>query len=97
MAQSDLFVLSSRWEGLPTVLIEALACGATVVSTDCPSGPREILDNGRFGTLVPANDPGALSEAILESLAGPRQSHVERGRGFSTPASVSRYLELLES
>ncbi|HEX3484811.1 MAG TPA: glycosyltransferase [Micropepsaceae bacterium] len=97
MARSDLFVLSSRWEGLPTVLIEALACGAPVVSTDCPSGPREILDDGRFGTLVPTNDPEALAAAILKSLNGPRQSHVERGRCFSTPASVFRYLELLES
>ena len=97
MSRADLFVLSSRWEGLSTVLIEALACGATVVSTDCRSGPREILDNGRYGMLVPTDDPEALAQAILESLNRPRMSHIERAMVFSDTASVSRYLELLES
>jgi glycosyltransferase involved in cell wall biosynthesis len=70
MAKADVFALSSDWEGLPTVLIEAMACGCPVVSTDCPSGPAEILDRGRYGHLVPMNDPRALSEALLEVLAG---------------------------
>src|SRR4029079_12986665 len=71
MAKSAVFALSSAWEGLPTVLIEALAMGARVVSTDCPSGPREILQDGRLGTLVPVGDPAALATAILQALDRP--------------------------
>lgn len=68
IAHSSLFVLSSAFEGLPNALIEALALGIPVVSTDCESGPREILDNGRLGRLVPVADPNALSLAMLETL-----------------------------
>lgn len=67
MAQADCVVLSSVYEGLPTVLVEALACGSRIVSTDCPSGPREILGH-RFGTLVPVSDEQALAGGILEAL-----------------------------
>lgn len=69
MSNVSVFVLSSRWEGLPTVLIEALHCGARLVSTDCPSGPREILRNGELGRLVPVADSGALAEAVIATLA----------------------------
>jgi glycosyltransferase involved in cell wall biosynthesis len=66
--QSRVFVLSSYSEGLPSVLVEAIACGCAVVSTDCPTGPREVLKNGRFGELVPVGSPQAMAEAILRAL-----------------------------
>ena len=68
MANASMFVLSSRWEGLPTVLVEALYCGASLVATDCPSGPREILKNGQYGQLVPVDDADCLAQAINSAL-----------------------------
>jgi len=70
MARAAVFALSSRYEGLPTVLIEALACGTRVVSTDCANGPREILRGGEYGELVPVGDADALAGAILSVLTG---------------------------
>jgi glycosyltransferase involved in cell wall biosynthesis len=96
MAQASVFVLSSRWEGLPTVLVEALYCGAPLVSTDCPSGPRDILQNGRFGTLIPVGDVNSLSEAILKTLkfkTGPPPD--EGWQPYELDSVVNQYLDVL--
>jgi glycosyltransferase involved in cell wall biosynthesis len=99
MANAAVFVLSSLHEGLPGVLIQALACGAPVVSTDCPSGPREILEGGRHGRLVRVGDDMAMAEAIREALLdrSDRTDRVARGRQFSVDRAVDRYLALLRS
>jgi glycosyltransferase involved in cell wall biosynthesis len=96
MRRSSLFVLSSSWEGLPTVLVEALGTGTPVVSTDCPSGPREILMNGKFGRLVPENSPESLARAMLESLEDPPSAEYlkQRAAAFDVHHSADKYLKL---
>ena len=98
LERADLFVLSSAWEGLGNVIIEALVCGTPVVSTDCPSGPAEILENGRYGRLVPVGEPAALAAAMAEALDAPVDHDMLRRRGaeFSVERAADRYLALLD-
>ncbi len=93
MKAAALFVLSSRYEGLPTVLIEALLCGLPIVSTDCEHGPREILQGGRYGTLVPVGDAEALAAAMVAALAAERDPDGQRRRAmeFTVAQAASRY------
>ena len=97
LARVNLFVLSSRREGLSVVLIEAMACGCPVVSTDCEFGPNEILENGRWGELVPVGDAKALAEAMARALDRPpdRDALRERAAWFSVERALDRYEELL--
>ena len=92
---ADLFVLSSDWEGLPTVLVESLECGLPIVSIDCPSGPYEILEKGKYGKLVPLYDELALTKAIEESLTQDHnlESLRIRAKDFSLDKISSEYLE----
>ena len=97
LSRAKLFVLSSRFEGCPTVVIEALACGIPVVSTDCPHGPLEILDGGRYGDLVPVGDPAALGKAMLSALksSANREELKSRGRVFSVATCAAAYATLI--
>lgn len=96
MARADAFVLSSRTEGLPNVLIQALALGTPVISTDCPSGPAEILAGGKYGTLVPVGDAPAMSEAILRALtAPPEPADPSRLEQFEVETVTEQYLQAL--
>ena len=97
MKHASLFVLSSRWEGLPNALLEAIALGTPVVATNCPSGPAEILDNGRYGRLVPVGDPEALARAMMETIENPPDSSLLRKRSedFSSARIIDQYLEIL--
>lgn len=99
MRRAAVVVLSSRWEGMPNVLIQALSIGAPLVSTDCHSGPREILDGGRFGWLVPVNDPASLADAVSKSIAGENpadaEARIKRARCFSLDKIAGQYLEVL--
>jgi len=97
MARASVFALSSAWEGLPSVLIQAMACGCPVVSTDCPSGPSEILEGGALGPLVPVGAPDALAAAIGQLLDAPpdRERLRRRADDFSVDRVAGRYLAVM--
>jgi len=103
MLEAEAFVLSSRWEGLPNVLIQALATGTQIISTNCPSGPREILQNGLLGTLVSVGDTQQMAGAMIGALENPTlDSELQKAVAFShetfdTHSIKLKYLELFES
>lgn len=94
---ASLFVLSSRWEGFGNVIVEALDCGVPVVSTDCPYGPSEILEDGKYGTLVPVGDSRLLANAMLQQLCKSHDRNFlqTRARDFSVERIAQKYLELI--
>lgn len=97
MFRASLFALSSRNEGLPGVLIQALACGCPCVSTDCPSGPAEILQGGKIGPLVPVGDHIAFADAMAQTLDNPpdKRELLERASFFSVQKSIQMYENLI--
>jgi len=95
MRHASVFALTSRWEGLPTVLIEAMSIGVSVVSTDCPSGPAEILQDGALGRLVPMDNVDAFSSALDDAIEVPQDIEILRKRAsdFQPEKIATRYLE----
>lgn len=96
-ARADVFVLSSHVEGLPNVLVEAMMCGCTPVATDCPTGPREVLQDGKYGYLVPVRDPAAMAAGIEQALDSPIPGDLlaEGVRPFEEGAVLQRHFEVL--
>jgi glycosyltransferase involved in cell wall biosynthesis len=94
---ADVFVLSSHVEGLPNVLVEAMMCGCTPVSTDCPTGPREVLQDGKYGYLVPMRDPVAMAAGIEKALDGPipKERLADAVRPFKEAAILEKHFEVL--
>ena len=99
MSKAAVFVLSSIWEGFAIVLVEALSCGSTIVATNCPSGPAEILDDGRFGSLVPVGDAKALADAIANALVNRSDPIMQKTRAqeFDEVGAIRKYLSLFYS
>lgn len=97
LARAAVFVLSSAWEGFPNVLVQAMACGTPVVATDCPSGPDEILEAGKYGPLVPIGDVAALAAAIEKTLDQPvsAESLRQKCREYNEADITEQYLAVL--
>ena len=94
MKNAELFVLSSRFEGMPNVLIQALACGARVLATDCDTGPREVLEGGKWGTLVPVDDVEAMAAGLKVGLNSPKPVGIDLSayQAESVAAELERML-----
>ncbi len=99
LSKSNLLVSVSNYEGFGNTLVEALALGINVVSTDCPSGPNEILEGGKFGFLCPVDDAALLSDAIEYALKNPIDSEIlkQRAQAFSIPVIIKEYLDLIQT
>jgi glycosyltransferase involved in cell wall biosynthesis len=96
MRHAKIFVVSSRFEGLSMVLIEAMASGTSVISTDCAGGPREILEEGKWGRLVPVGDSDTMARVIIETLNHPLPVDVrERAAYFSVERATDQYLKIM--
>jgi glycosyltransferase involved in cell wall biosynthesis len=97
MARAAVFVLSSAWEGFGNVLVEAMAAGTPVVSTDCPSGPAEILEGGKWGWLVPVGNPELLAGAISATLVDKADpaGRINRAKDFEVAKICDEYLKVL--
>lgn len=95
--RADVFVLSSYVEGLPNVLVEAMECGCTPVATDCPTGPREVLQDGRYGQLVAVHDPAAMAAAIVQALDQPMSPELleEAIQPFTEARVIQKHRESL--
>lgn len=99
ISSADLFVMPSRHEGFGNVLVEALSCGVQVIAADCPHGPREILADGKYGSLIPAEDIISLAEKISEFLEGKIQKYengIERANQFTFSASYAQWKSLVD-
>lgn len=96
MKKAELFILSSSWEGFGNVLVEAMACGTPVISTNCPSGPAEILENGKWGRLVNVNDINHLSEVLKQEILNGEKSmdYSKRLEDFHVDNIVDQYIKL---
>ena len=103
MAKANLFILTSRYEGFGNVIVEAMVCGLPIVSTDCPSGPSEILNKGEYGILVPVGDSEAIARAALGVLQNKTLSEKMKTSGYQRAADFDvseigpKYVDVLIS